>query len=88
MKIGEILKCIHCLHPHIVYTKKKLSDAHKRSMKCMLNDFQYVCGTVFHNLHIDDKSKDSYILEMLHNCKNLTCESSTEIPYYCSKLFP
>ena len=87
IKVGEIVKCIHCLQPHVVYTKEKLSDAHKMSMKCLLNDFQYACGIVFHNLHIDDKNKDLHVLEMLHCRENLTCESSTEIPYYCKKLF-
>ena len=56
-------------------------------MKRMLNDFQYVCGTVFHDLPIVEKNKDSHILEMLHCRENLTCESPTEIPYYSSKLF-
>ena len=59
------MKCIHCLKPSVVHAKKKLSDTHERLMKCMLNDFQYVCGTVFHDLPIDDKNKDSYGLEML-----------------------
>ena len=62
-------------------------DAHKRSMKRMLNDFQYVCGTVFHDLPIDDKNKDSYVLEIVHCRENLTCESPMEIPNYSSKLF-
>ena len=53
----------------------------------MLNDFPYVCGTVFHDLPIDDKNKDSCNLEMLHCRENLTSESPMEIPYYSSKLF-
>ena len=56
-------------------------------MKRMLNDFQYICGTVFHDLPIDDKNKDSFILEMLDCRENLTCESPMEIPYYSSKLY-
>ena len=75
INVGEIVKCIHYLKPRVVYAKKKLSDAHRRSMKRMLSDFQYVCETVFHDLPINDKNKDSYILEMLHCRENLTCES-------------
>ena len=56
-------------------------------MKRLLNDFQYVCGTVFHGLPIDDKNKDSYVLEVLHCRENLICESPMAIPYYSSKLF-
>ena len=56
-------------------------------MKRMPNDFQYVCGTVFHDLPIDDKNKNSYVLEMLHCRQNLACESPMGISYYSSKLF-
>ena len=28
-------------------------------------DFQYACGAVFLDLHIDDKNKDLYVSEML-----------------------
>ena len=28
INVGEIAKCMHCLKPPIVYTKKKLSDPH------------------------------------------------------------
>ena len=85
--VGKIVKYIHCLKARVVYAKKQLSDARKRMMKPMLNYFQYVCGTVFHDLPIDDKNKDSYNLEMLHCRENLTCESPMEIPHYSSKLF-
>ena len=68
---GKIVKCINCLKLRVVYAKKKLSDAHNSSMKRMLNDFQYVCGTVFHDLPNDDKNKDSLVLEKLHSRKNL-----------------
>ena len=81
------MKCIHCFKPRVAYAKEKLFGAHKRSMKRMLNDFQYVCGTVFHDLLIDDKNKDSCVLGMIHCRENLTCESPMEIPYYSSKLF-
>ena len=81
------MKCIHCLKPRVVYIKRKLSDAQKRSMKHMLNNFQYICGAVFHDLPIDDKNKDLYVSEMLHCWENLTYQSPMEIPYYSSKLF-
>ena len=43
--VNKIVKCIHCLKPRVVCSKKKLFDACKWSMKPMLNDFQYVCGS-------------------------------------------
>ena len=58
INVGKIVKCIHCLKPRVAYAKKKLSDVHKRSMKSMLNDFQYICGKVFHDLSIDEKNED------------------------------
>ena len=64
---GKVLKCIRCLKARVAYAKKKLSDSYKRLMKRsneMLNDFQYVCGTVFHDLRIGDKNRYSYVLEM------------------------
>ena len=71
INVGKIVKCINCLKLRVVYAKKKLSDAHNSSMKRMFNDFQYVCGTVFHDLPNDDKNKDSLVLEKLHSRKNL-----------------
>ena len=55
--VGKIVKCIHCLKARVVYAKKQLSDARQKMMKPMLNYFQYVCGTVFYDLPIDDKKK-------------------------------
>ena len=87
INVGKTVKYIHCLKPRAVYAKKTLSDAHKWTMKPMLSYFQYVCGTVFHDLPNDDKNKDSCVLEMLHCWGNLTYESPKEIPYYSSKIF-
>ena len=58
INVGEIVKCIHGFKLRVVYAKKKSSDAHRRTMKRMLNDFQYV-GAVLHHLPIDDKNKDA-----------------------------
>ena len=45
INVGKIVKCNHCLKPRVVYAKKKLSEAHKKSRKRMLNDFQLaVCN--------------------------------------------
>ena len=67
--------------------KEKLSDAHKRTIKAMLNYFQYAYGTVSHELPIDDKKKDLRVLEMLHCWENVSYESPMEITYYSSKIF-
>ena len=45
INVNKIVKCIHCLKPCVACSKKKFSDAHKWSMKHMLIDFQYVCGS-------------------------------------------
>ena len=59
INIGKIVECIHCFKPCVVYAKEKLSDARKKLMKSIVKDyFQYVCGTVFHDLLIDEKNKD------------------------------
>ena len=67
INVWKVVKCIHCLKPRVAYAKKKLSDSYKRLMKRsneMLNDLQYLCGTVFHDLPIGDKNRYSYVLEM------------------------
>ena len=56
-------------------------------MKPMPNYFQYVCGTVFHDLPIDDKKKKTRVLEMLHCWENVSYESPMEITCYSSKIF-
>ena len=87
INVAKCIKCCQCSKPRVIYAKKKFTDANKRSMKRILNDFHYVCGTVFSEIPVDERNKDSYVLEMMHCRENLSCESPIEIPYYSSKLF-
>ena len=82
----ELVKCSECRKLHVIYTKKKLMNANM-AIKHIFNNFQYVCGAIFHNVPIDERNRDTLILELLHCWENLTCTSPIEIPYYSCKIF-
>ena len=86
VNVGITLKCSECRKPCVLYTKKKLANANM-AMKRIFNNFQYVCGTVFHNIPIDERNRDTLILELLYCWENLSCTSPIKIPYYSSKIF-
>ena len=56
-------------------------------MKRVLNDFQYVCGTVFHDLPIDERSKDSYVLQMCSVVKICPVMHLSRFPIFQAKYF-
>ena len=86
LKVGITVKCSECCKLCVIYAKIKLTNANM-VMKHIFNKFQYVCGTVFHNMPIDERNRDTLILELLHCRENLSCMSPIEIPYYSCKIF-
>ena len=88
LNVGITVKCSECRKPRVIYAKKKLTNANIMAMKRIFNNFQYVCGTVFHDIPIDERNRDTLILELLHCRENLSCTSPIEIPYYSCKIFP
>ena len=87
VNVGITVKCLECRKLRVIYTKKKLTNANM-AMKRIFNNFQYVCGTVFHDIPIDERNRDTLILELLYCWENLSCTSPIEIPYCSSKIFP
>ena len=55
--------------------------------KHIFNNFQCVCGTVFHDISIDERNRDTVILDLLHCRENLSCTSLIKIPYCTCNIF-
>ena len=45
--VEVLITCSQCRKPHLIYSKHKLSGNQITSLKRLLNDFMYVCGTSF-----------------------------------------
>ena len=45
LNVGKIVTCTECYKPRLLYSRTKLKDRQLRSFKCVLNDFQFVCGS-------------------------------------------
>ena len=66
LNMGITVKCSECRKPRVIYAKKKLTNANIMAMKRIFNNFQYVYVTVFHDIPIDERNRDTLILELLH----------------------
>ena len=66
LNVGITVKCSECRKPRVIYAKKKLTNANIMAMKRIFNNFQYDCGTFFHDTPIDERNSDALILELLH----------------------
>ena len=47
LNVGRIVTCTECHKPRLLYSRTKLKDGELRSFKRVLNDFQFVCGSIF-----------------------------------------
>lgn len=82
LNVGFAITCSECSKPGLVYAKKKLSHRNAMLMQRILNDLQYVCSTIFHNIPVDDRNIDSLVLLGLLHCREiLHCELTFEVPY-------
>ena len=86
VNVGITVKCLECRKLRVIYTKKKLTNANM-AMKRIFNNFQYVCGTVFHDIPIDERNRDTIILDLLHCRENLSSTSPIKIPYCTCNIF-
>ena len=71
LNVGITVKCSECWKPRVTYAKKKLTNANIMAMKRIFNNFQYVCGAVFHDIPINERKRDTLILELLYLRENL-----------------
>ena len=47
LNVGRTVTCTECHKPRLLYSRTKLKDGELRSFKRVLNDFQFVCGSIF-----------------------------------------
>ena len=73
--------------PRLLYSRTKLKDGELRSFKCMLNDFQFVCGSVFQEIMLDKNNPDEPVLSKVFARENISCKSPIELLYYSCKAF-
>ena len=74
-----LITCSQCRKPRPIYSNRKLSGNQITSLKRLLNDFMYVCGTIF---PLDDRRPDTKVAEQVFTRENISCKSNIEIPYY------
>ena len=53
LNVGRIVTCTECYKPRLLYSRAKLKDGELRPLKHVLNDFQFVCGSVFQEIMVD-----------------------------------
>ena len=80
--VGVLITCLQCHKFHLIYSKHNLSGNQITSLKRLLNNFRYVCGTIFHDIPLDDPHPDTRVAEHVFNRVNISCKSNIEIPYY------
>ena len=88
LSVGKLIKCSQCWEPHLIHAKKKLSPQNLLSLKRVLNDSQYVCGTILQDVPKNDRNPDSQITEVVFCKENLSCCSLVEIPYFSCNIHP
>ena len=73
--------------PRLLYSRTKLKDGELRSFKHVLNDFQFVCGSVFQEIMLDKNNPDEPVLSKVFAHENISCKSPIELPYSSCKIF-
>ena len=73
--------------PRLLYSRTKLKDGELRSFKHVLNDFQFVCGSVFQEIMLDKNNPDEPVLSKVFAHENISCKSPIELLYYSYKAF-
>ena len=87
LNVGITISCIECKKPRLFYAKYKLKCNELVSLKRILNDIRYVCGTVLRDIEDDERNKDTSVSKDVYLRENLECGSNIEIPYYSCKIF-
>ena len=88
LNVGKLIKCSECRKPRLIYAKKNLFPQNLLSLKRVLNDFQYVCGTILQDVPKDDRNPDSQITKLVFCKENFSCCSPVEMPYLSRKIHP
>ena len=64
-----------------LYANKVVKAEERLRFKRLQNDYVYICGGSFNEIHVSNTNKDSMISENIFSRENL-CSSNIEIPYY------
>ena len=56
--VGVLISCLQCHKPCLLYSKHKLSGNEITSLKRLLNNFMYVCRTIFQDVPLNDGCPD------------------------------
>ena len=71
----------------MLYSRTKLKDGELGSFKRVLNDFQFVCGSVLQEIMVDKNNPDETVLSKVFALENISCKSPIELLYYSCKAF-
>ena len=80
--VGMTVKCHECGKQRLLYANKVVKAEERLRFKRLQNDYVYICGGSFNEIHVSNTNKDSKISENIFTRENLSCSSNIEIPYY------
>ena len=69
--VGTTIRCMECGKPRLMHAAKKLTISEKNALKRVLNDFQYVCGTILQDIQSDERNSDLKVIEKVFCCENI-----------------
>ena len=76
-----------CRKPRLMHAVKKLTISEKNALKRVLNDFQYVCGTILQDIQSDERNSDLKVIEKVFCRENIACANLIEFPYYSCRIY-
>ena len=88
LNTGILLRCVDCSLPCLMYAQRKASTVELKTLKWLLNNFQYICGTTLQGLIVNWNSLEHKMLEKVFASENISCAANMEAPYYSFGIFP
>ena len=88
---SQIVMCLECLRPRVIYAQKKLSFQEVLQVERILEDVYFTCCSSLQDIdssHGVGSTTDSQLLSKVFVRANLTCNDPVEIPFYSSESFP
>ena len=85
--VAECILCSECLRPRVLYAQHKLRYQELTTLKAVLQDYFYTCGSVLQDAITDPESPTGLVLAKVFVRANLTCQDHIEVPFYSSEVF-
>ena len=82
--VGFLVRCEECNKPYLLFAKRKLKDQELTSLKRILNELVYSCGSSFAEY---DAEKEDSIMNKVFVKENLSCNQIIELSYYSCEIF-